>query len=522
MEDDGPGGSLALKAVFLIADESVGSDLADANAFDENGQGAGVIGYATLSGEALFTKSSDFGEDEEGATALFSLRINNVNTALKDSVSGQTVTLAFAAGSTTTVIGSAAGQEVLRIAIDAASGAVTMTQYRAVQHTNVTNTDEELTAALGSNVLYAVYTVTDGDSDKVNPEVDLGAITKIEDDGPKLTDATFNDLTIGNAPNTTVSDNTVSADVGSDAKAVWSIVDAPGDVGTGATGFRWNYADSSGDGIADTNKVVGTLDGVSLYSLFVDADGTYDFTLLSALKGTDLKLDTSDIKAGGPDTNFIDVGALNSTDFVKISGFFDADGPGGNPRGPAAVNESNANVGVVNGNLDANETLSFSLYDSAGVIQDISGISIGTKTPKTTNYLYTAFNDGVAVTGMTGVAIAVGKNGKIEINAPPGVLFDTVEVTSVNGNAVKIGLGDISIKILPPDYLLGFTLDLADADADPAQVSFTVGIDGDGNGSVDAPVTAFAAPSGGESAMMAHELSGLDAAFALDQSAPLI
>jgi hypothetical protein len=364
--------------------------------------------------------------------------------------------------------------------------------------------------------------VTDGDGDKVNPEVDLGAITKIEDDGPKLTDATFDDLTIGNTPNTTVSDNTVTFDVGSDNKTVWSITDAPGDIGTGSTGFRWTYVDSTGDNIADTNKIVGTLDGVSLYSLFVDSDGTYDFTLLSALKGTDLKLDTSDIKAGGPDTNFIDVGALNSTDFVKISGFFDADGPGGNPRGPAAVNESNANVGVVNGNLDANETLSFSLYDSGGVIQDISGISIGTKTPKTTNYLYTAFNDGVAVAGMTNVAISVGKNGKIEINAPSGILFDTVEVTSVNGVAVKIGLGDISIKILPPDYLLGFTLNLADADADPTQVSFTVGIDGDGDLSINASTTTFAAPTGGESAMMASELSGFDAIFALQQTTPLI
>ena len=94
---------------------------------------------------------------------------------------------------------------------------------------------------------------------------------------------------------------------------------------------------------------------------------------------------------------------------------------------------------------------------------------------------------------MTNVAVTVGKNGRIVIDAPAGVLFDTVEITSVNGVAVKIGLGDISIKILPPDYLLGFTLQLTDADTDPVSASFTVGIDGDGDGAVSASVTTFAA-----------------------------
>lgn len=489
-EDDGPTASLALNNVTIVVDESVGIDAADPNAHDEVGHGAGVIGWAMLTGDALFTKAKDDGEDEEGATATFSLKIQSALTQL--TVSSTHSAISLVADGTTAAKGiSADGQYAFRVEIDASSGAVTMIQYLAVDHGNTTSTDE-LSAALGSGLLYAVWTVTDGDGDKAAPQVDIGSIISIEDDGPAIVTASLENLISGNTPGVTVSGD-ATFDLGSDAVAHWSIFNAPGDVGTGAAGFRWHYVDSSGDGTPDTNKVVGTLDGVDLYSLFIDSDGSYDFTLLSALKGTDLHLDVTDIKAGGPQTNFIDVGALNSTDYVKISGFFDADGSGPNPRAPAAINESNANVGVVNGNLDANETLAFSLYDSLNNIQDISGISIGTKTARTTSYRYTAFDDGVAVTGMTNVAITVGKNGRIVIDAPAGVLFDSIEITSVNGSAVKIGLGDISIKILPPDYLLGFTLQLTDADTDPVSASFTVGIDGDGDGAISAGITTFAA-----------------------------
>ncbi len=507
-EDDGPSASLTLNNVTIVVDESVGIGAGDPNAADEVGHGTGVIGWASLTGDQLFTTTRDYGEDEEGATSVYSLNIQSALTAL--SVSDTHSAISLVQDGTSAVRGvSADGQDAFRIEIDQSTGQVTMIQYLAVDHGNPANIDE-LSAALGSGLLYAVWTVTDGDGDQVAPRVDLGSIISIEDDGPSLDPTTFDDLTIGNTPGTTVSDNVVGFDTGSDNVANWSITNAPGAQGTGSSGFFWHYVDSSGDGIADTNSVVGTLDGLALYSLFIDDDGTYDFTLLSALRGTDVHLDLSDIKAGGPDTNFIEVGTLGSDDFVRISGFSDPDGAGPNPRGPAAVNESNANVGVTNGNLDANETLSFSLYGADGAdadslpdIQLISGITIGTKTPKTTHYTYTAFNNGVAVAGMTNVQITVGKNGAIVINAPSGVFFDTIELTSVDGNAVKIGLGDISIRILPPDYLLGFTLQLGDSDGDPTSTGITVGIDGNGNGTVDAATTTFATPLGSDADKLA-------------------
>jgi Domain of unknown function (DUF5801) len=510
-EDDGPSATLTLNNVSIVVDESVGVDAGDPNAADEVGHGVGVIGWAQLSGEALFTTVRDYGEDEEGGTSAYSLRIQTTQTALRVSNTNSLISLVQDGANAVRGV-SADGQYAFRIEIDSSSGQVTMTQFLALEHGDTTSVDE-LSAGLGSGLLYAVWTVTDGDSDAVAPEVDLGSIIRIEDDGPTLDPTTFDDLTVGNVVGTTVSDNVVVFDPGSDTTSSWRIADAPGAQGSGTSGFTWRYVDSTGDGVADANSVVGSLNGIDLYSMFIDSDGTYDFTLLGAVKGTNLRLDINDIKAGGPDTNFIEVGALNSDSFVRISGYRDPDGPGPLDPVAAAVNESNANVGVVNGNLDARESLVFQLYAPDGAdadtlpdLQVISGITIGTKTPKATTYTYTAYLNGVEVGGMINVQITTGKNGMLVIDAPQGVFFDTIEITSVNGNAVKVGLGDISIRIQPPDYLLGFTFELGDGDSDPASTAVTVGIDGNGDGVVSGVTTTFAAPEdpGSDIMMMRH------------------
>lgn len=482
-EDDGPAVTLALNNVTLVVDQSVGADVLDPNAFDEAGQPAGVIGYAAMLGADLFTTSYDHGEDQEGSSSAFTLLVNSTVTGLFE---GPGVPISLFQLDAQTVQGRYSGTNVaFTIHIDAASGDVSFTQFHELQHNDSNNSDESL--ALGSNLISAIRTITDGDGDSASASVDLGAIMAIEDDGPSIAPPPAGEtqnLQVGNTVGATDSGH-YTLDGGTDFPATFNIIGAPD-----SNGLTFRYADVNHDGTIGQNEIIGTLGTVDLYSLFVDSGGDYDFTLLSRVPGSTTKLDLADIKAGGPDTNFIDVGALNTTDFVRISGFYNPAGPA--PNAPAAVNESHFNVGVINGNLDAGETLEFSLYDALGVTrQDISGISIGTKTARTTSYTYTAYDNGNAVTGMVGIALTVAKNGTIVINAPSGVFFDTVDLVSVDGNAVKIGLGDIEIRRLPPDYVLDFDLRLTDADGDHVDTSFLVSIDGNGDGQITAPILAL-------------------------------
>jgi hypothetical protein len=80
------------------------------------------------------------------------------------------------------------------------------------------------------------------------------------------------------------------------------------------------------------------------------------------------------------------------------------------------------------------------------------------------------------------------KNNDTIIMSDKGVLFDSAVLTSLNGNAVKVGLSGIVITTLPNDLVLDFTVLLTDSDKDTRSVSFKVGIDGDGNGSVSSIV----------------------------------
>jgi len=92
-EDDGPSASLSLNTVTIVVDESVGADAGDPNAADEVGHGAGVIGWASLTGAQLFTAAHDFGEDEEGATAVYTLNIQSAQTALAVSNTNSLISL---------------------------------------------------------------------------------------------------------------------------------------------------------------------------------------------------------------------------------------------------------------------------------------------------------------------------------------------------------------------------------------------------------------------------------------------
>lgn len=484
-EDDAPKVTLALNgSPTLVVDESVGSDANDANAADEAASADVTdIGYATIAGATLFNNTVDMGEDGEGATTGFSLRlgttaagVTTLATSLKASNGDKAITLVKV--NDQTVEGRFDTSTVaFRIGIDATSGAVTLSQFVALEHpTFPSSYDESL--ALGSNLVFAVVSAKDGDDDSAGGAVDIGTIMSFQDDGPLLT--TGGDIVVANTLNAT-GDKTFVSDVGSDAPGAYKIVSAPT---TG--GFTWAYADVDGNAGTGVNEIKGKLDGSDFYSLFVDANGKYTFKLLDTLDPNTLTLGATVIKAGAPDTQFIEVSVLDggvpvAGQLVRISGFVGTT--------PDAINESHRNVGVDNGNLDGNESMQIQLIDDTtpnvpgdGTLVPISSITVGTKTAQAVDYTFKLTLAGQTV--YDGTAHAE-KGGPVTMQSPTLAKFDTAILTQVNGTAVKIGLDGIFISTPPDDLVLNFLVELMDQDKDTNDAGFKVGIDADGVSGVD-------------------------------------
>ncbi|WP_119303265.1 DUF5801 repeats-in-toxin domain-containing protein [Dongia deserti] len=188
-DDDGPKADLDIKHNAKIAvDESVGKDLSDPNAHDEQATGDTTdIGYAKVAANVLFDDDSEYGTDGPG-TKQFKLLINGgANSGLDDTQTNSDVLLT-ANGAGTLIEGRSAidNHLVFTIAIDPVTGEVTVTQYRAVEHNNSSDPDESGSSAavMSSNKVQVELTITDKDGDSDTDKVDLGSIIKFEDDGP--------------------------------------------------------------------------------------------------------------------------------------------------------------------------------------------------------------------------------------------------------------------------------------------------------------------------------------------------
>jgi acetyltransferase-like isoleucine patch superfamily enzyme len=316
---------------------------------------------------------------------------------------------------------------------------------------------------------------------------DLGNHLFVDDDGPAIdpsNDATQpNDLQVANATDATGTDSSFYLlTPGTDGQQSLTIINPDtGDYTEDSQGdFQWTYDNG------DHTSITGTYKGTDLYTLVLNSDGTYTFTMTDTLPGTDVGLSSTVIHAGGP-TDTVDVLAkAPSTDFARIVG----DDGTNNPL----VNASHGYVGVDNGNLDNGESLTLSLYDASSNPIDFSELKIGTKSAGMCHYdIFVTMSDSSYI--QVGDNVAIGKNGTIDVldpNSSDNVLIESVTIFKVDGNAIKIGLSNIHFITPPDDALLEFGVQLLDGDNDAVTSSFTVGIDGNNDGSFDATVNSAA------------------------------
>lgn len=287
--DDAPTVDLTLDAAAaLVLDESTGTDPADANADD----GLPLAQRTITADDYLSAVTASFGTDGAGEAAgndVWALSTAGGDSGLVASGSGLSVYLFLESGAIvgregTSALDAATGDEVLRFAIYAETGTITVTQSLALAHDDTTDGDDAAQMA-GTGLVTVTRTLTDADDDPAHDSADLTAVFVFEDDAPTVT-ATGNaapDLFTADSDFTT--DDSASfaglftSDFGNDGMA-----DA--DALTYALGIKSDGADS---GLTDTETgdaillklvdgvVTGTLAGDPTkvaFTISVDATGT--------------------------------------------------------------------------------------------------------------------------------------------------------------------------------------------------------------------------------------------------------
>lgn len=200
--DDGPSilrFDISEQSSLLVVDESVGTggsikdEPGQAQNNDESGYAGsetGVIGYASFNLESIFSLAVDPGADGENLEAReFSLTLSEdgVDSGLTATAGGP-ILLSFVGGDGTDagdILGIAdGGLVVFRISIDPSTGAVSVTQYAAVDHGSDGNNHDNM-AVIGEDLIGVTVKVYDNDGDSAtSTTVELGSRIGFEDDGP--------------------------------------------------------------------------------------------------------------------------------------------------------------------------------------------------------------------------------------------------------------------------------------------------------------------------------------------------
>jgi hypothetical protein len=435
--------------------------------------GAGIADDGVWSGNSYIDH-----QDDNTSVNITSITVTRNGTPIVFNASATTsgITVNFSPGddaNAATISGLLAGDKVTY---------TSASEHDRLEIKNIGSVDPALNASFD---IGGLTMVTGGTATSALPDI------QFYDDGPVLTPQAIpadNNLFVDNDLSTPADSTDTSSYgllAGSDGQKSYSIVGPEDTSGT----FRWHYT-TAGDPTAITGTFVDA-NSVShnLYTLALNSStGAYTFTMTGSLPPTAEGLSSTIIHAGGP-ANLVDVQAeAPSTDFGRIVA--------SSTVGNGLVNASHGFVGVDNGNLDPNETLNLSLHESNGDLILLSGVTIGTKSAQTSHYDYfiTLSDDSVVQVGND---VAVLKGGTITVldNDPnDSLLIKSVTVTMVDGNAIKIGLGDIDFLVPPNDVQLGFTVRLTDGDNDFTDQSFTVDIDGNNDGNYDATTNALSVP----------------------------
>jgi hypothetical protein len=498
-EDDGPQVTLAIKAnQFVVVDETVGQNPGE----DESSS----LGAVTVTGAVLFTSTIDAGADQIDPTATtFKLALGSgegTDSGLDDTVTGQNIVLHKV--SDTLVeghVGTTAGALALSVSINS-SGDVTLTQYRAVVHNDSADADETgaSAATFSAGALTATETVADKDTDPgTSNAVDLGAILRIEDDGPGI--STPGNSIVNFASGATSGDKAITDSFGSDGAGLVTVIAPAG----------WDYS-------ADhTSATLSNSDG-ALFRITVDND-SYKFDVLQDAPLTFNALNFAAIPSGGPqETLTVPTTDPNDSTSVTFNGLVFTNpanplDPANNPGAASDQDDLNPDsIGFGVKRLQAsqmNNNDGFFAQDAAWTAADsgtnnheINGLRFdvqGIGGVKSAHMEYWFVDDGVVVGGSHFQDlnnIPGGNNVLADVTIHSDTSFDQLYVRfffdgpNADNKGIRLENFEIQTPNPVPDQTFSFGLNITDKDGDhtATTTNFLVGVDGNHDGLVSGVV----------------------------------
>ena len=339
IKDDVPLAAIALKAgAALLVDESLGSNTGETE--DAN---AGILGQVTLTAAALFNDTSVFGADGPGAK-LFALNAALINTAINviDTLTQQAVELHQTSPTLVTATAGTTGPAVFTVAINPVTGAVTLTQLRAVVHANPADPDEASSpVTLDNNLISVSLTVVDHDGDVSQTSAFLNGVIKFEDDSPALevVPSAYGSVSLDESATESLSPSLLVAGIGDDPDVAGSgaiaaatgtgpvietsvLFGSDGPAQSGATSYALNVTHSqSGVVVTDGSAIVLGLEGGLVVGRVTggDFDGKAAFAISIAASTGEISVEQY-LSLGHPDDSNPDdiVGLLAGTLGVTV------------------------------------------------------------------------------------------------------------------------------------------------------------------------------------------------------------
>ena len=365
------------------------------------------------------------------------------------------------------------------------TGAFTVTLAAGIRH------DDPLIEDLESFVVPVLV------SDGIAPAVSTSVEVTIEDDSPVIGAMNPASQTIGNFAGATAT-GLFPFSPGGDDHGAFDIAY----VGPAIDGVTYDLqqVDSDMDGINDSAVLTASAGTDTLYTLTVDTDGTYAFTLVTPDAGTTEDISLLNLSAGGPD--FRELEDDPTTPNVNEAGSIEFSSNGNN-----GVNASNQGFGVDDQWTDEGEffTLEFHNPGNFGTDDDpeddadiLSGITLNVQQvrggPVDIEWTATRYNDDGTVAETQSGTLTVNAAGQLVI--PTTINFSELKIENIDSSkqAALRFKAEITVEreVLPRDQDFDFEISATDRDGDPtATVPLTIFVDADQT----APAFHVAAPA---------------------------
>lgn len=289
---------------------------------------------ATANLSPAFAAAVHFGADGPGgsgqATWSYALALGSAAATTALTSNGVPVTLALVSGE---IVGSAGGTPIFSIAVNAATGLVTLTQFAEIDHPLPGSPGDYASqfVALAANLveLRGTATIVDRDGDSISDTVavDLGGNIRFADDGPSVSAG-------GTAPNLVVDESDFAANAVADLSSLFTATTDYGADGPGSTAYELGVT-AGPSGLIDSltgEAVVLSIEGGVIYG----RTATHEVFRISVAPGGLVTFDQSRAVIHSPDAGPDQTLFLAGSNLITLTAIV-TDGDGDTARTTADI-----------------------------------------------------------------------------------------------------------------------------------------------------------------------------------------